>query len=51
MRYWIVSGVAFVLWRGNPRMFAWDAEGFHTFLAFLFVLVVVTLVPGRHSSE
>ena len=49
MRFGVLIAVAVLLQRGDPAMFGWNARGFHTFLVFCTVTIVLVLVPGRHS--
>ena len=50
MRFGVMVGVAFLLYRGDPALFGWDAAGFRTFLVFLAVTVVLVLAPGRGDN-
>jgi hypothetical protein len=47
MRHALVVVAAVLLYRARPDLFAWDAAGFRTLLAFTAVIVVLTLAPRR----
>jgi hypothetical protein len=36
-----IIAVAVLLYRAHPALFAWNATGFHTFLAFAVVIATV----------